>query len=169
MLGTGVKCLGGCPGDADEHRDRHDAHDRERHRGVAGLRWRKAGTPLEIASTQLCSRPRVWRPQSSASSDRYAETLTPSDLRAVLFGLDPVATDKLAEEWMSYGIPVPLELQESPYRDIGQSLASYIRQFRERIERMTDIDYASAPEQSFEFGLGVILDGFEKRLSGRDA
>ena len=60
----------------------------------------------------------------------YAETLRPSDLRAVSFGLDPVATDKLAEEWMSYEIPVPLELQESPYRDVGQSLASYISQFR---------------------------------------
>lgn len=59
----------------------------------------------------------------------YAETLDPTDLRAVSFGLDPAATDKLAEEWLSLQIPVPLELHESPYRDIGQSLAGYVRQF----------------------------------------
>ena len=60
----------------------------------------------------------------------YAESLGPADLRAVSFGLDPEATDKLAERWLSYKIPVPLELHESPYRDIGQSLVSYIQRFR---------------------------------------
>jgi len=60
----------------------------------------------------------------------YAETLGPADLRAVSFGLDPDATDKLAEQWLRYRILVPLELQESPYRDIGQSLVGYIQRFR---------------------------------------
>jgi amino acid transporter len=60
----------------------------------------------------------------------YAETLNPTDLRAVSFGLDPLSTEKLADEWMEYRIAVPLELQESPYRDIGHSLARYIEQFR---------------------------------------
>ena len=59
----------------------------------------------------------------------YAETLGPADLRAVSFGLDPDATDRLAERWLTYKIPVPLELHESPYRDIGQSLVSYLQQF----------------------------------------
>jgi AcrR family transcriptional regulator len=36
---------------------------------------------------------------------------------------------------------------------------------RERIERTSDIEYAGAPEKSFEFGLEAILDGFEARLS----
>jgi amino acid transporter len=59
----------------------------------------------------------------------YAETLNPTDLRAVSFGLDPASTEKLADEWMGFGVPVPLELEESPFRDIGHSLASYIGQF----------------------------------------
>ena len=59
----------------------------------------------------------------------YAETLNPTDLRAVSFGLDPAATDKLAEQWMSYRVQAPLELEESPYRDIGQSLVKYIERF----------------------------------------
>lgn len=60
----------------------------------------------------------------------YAETLNPTDLRALSFGLDPEATDKLGEDWLAYGIPVPLELQESPYRDIGRSLVDYIQRFK---------------------------------------
>ena len=60
----------------------------------------------------------------------YAETLAPTDLRAVSFGLDPVATEKLGDDWLRSSIPVPLELHESPYRDMGRSLASYVEQFR---------------------------------------
>ena len=60
----------------------------------------------------------------------YAETLNPTDLVAVSFALDPSETDKLAEEWMEYKIPVPLELEDSPYRDIGTSLVRYIQRYR---------------------------------------
>lgn len=60
----------------------------------------------------------------------YAETLNPTDMRAVSFGLDPAETDKLANEWMEYKIPVPLELADSPYRDIGESLVKYVRGFK---------------------------------------
>ncbi len=60
----------------------------------------------------------------------YAETLTPTDLRAVSFGLDAAATEKLGDDWLRSSIPVPLELHESPYRDMGRSLASYVEQFR---------------------------------------
>lgn len=59
----------------------------------------------------------------------YAETLSPIDLRAVSFGLDPSSAEKLADEWMEYRVPLPLELVESPYRDIGRSLAGYLEQF----------------------------------------
>lgn len=45
------------------------------------------------------------------------------------FGLDPTETEHLAESWLREHIPVPLEIHESPFRDIGQSLASYIGQF----------------------------------------
>jgi amino acid transporter len=59
----------------------------------------------------------------------YAETLGGTDLRAVSFGLDTEATTKLADDWMAAKIQVPLELEESAFRDIGQSLVSYIRHF----------------------------------------
>lgn len=59
----------------------------------------------------------------------YGETLGSADLRAVSFGLDPTETEQLAESWLHEHIPVPLEIHESPFRDIGQSLASYIERF----------------------------------------
>ena len=39
---------------------------------------------------------------------------------------------------------------------------------RARLEGAADIDYATAPEDSFEFGLKVILDGLESELVGQE-
>jgi amino acid transporter len=60
----------------------------------------------------------------------YAETLGGTDLRAVSFGIDTEAATKLADDWMEAKIQAPLELEESAYRDIGQSLVSYIQRFK---------------------------------------
>ncbi|HEX2294049.1 MAG TPA: APC family permease [Actinomycetota bacterium] len=60
----------------------------------------------------------------------YAETLQSIDVRAVSFGLDEQQTDRLVEQWASIGIPHPLEIEASPFRDIGTSLVHYLRQFR---------------------------------------
>ena len=59
----------------------------------------------------------------------YAETLQATDIRGVSFGLDPEATEKLGNDWLHARIPHPLEIEDSPYRDIGRSLTSYIKQF----------------------------------------
>jgi hypothetical protein len=60
----------------------------------------------------------------------YAETLRPTDLRIVSFGLDPSDTERLGDEWMEARMPLPLELEDSPFRDIGLSLIRYVRQFK---------------------------------------
>ena len=57
----------------------------------------------------------------------YAESLGPSDLRAVTFALDPQEAERLGDRWLADRIPVPLELHESPFRDIGLSLNEYVR------------------------------------------
>lgn len=59
----------------------------------------------------------------------YAETLRPTDLRAVSFGLDVEGGGDLAQEWLDAGVPHPLEIEASPFRDIGRSLANYIERF----------------------------------------
>jgi hypothetical protein len=59
----------------------------------------------------------------------YAETLRPTDIRAVSFGLDPAETERLADAWLEAAIPHPLEIDDSPFRDLGHSLMAYIRTF----------------------------------------
>ena len=60
----------------------------------------------------------------------YAETLRPTDLRAVSFGLEPEATEALGEAWLQERVPHPLEMEEAPFRDIGVSILDYVKQFR---------------------------------------
>jgi amino acid transporter len=59
----------------------------------------------------------------------YAETLRPTDIRAVTFGLDPEATSEIGDAWLKSRIPHPLEIDDAPFRDIGQSLVDYVRRF----------------------------------------
>jgi amino acid transporter len=60
----------------------------------------------------------------------FAETLRPSDIRAVTFGLDPEETTRIGEEWLRAAVPHPLEIEDSPFRDIGASLTDYVAQFK---------------------------------------
>lgn len=59
----------------------------------------------------------------------YAETLNPTDVRAVSFGLDPEETEQLGDRWLEARVPHPLEIEESPYRDLGESVVRYINRF----------------------------------------
>ena len=67
---------------------------------------------------------------ASLQAIEYGETLRPTDLRAVSFGLDAEQTEALGDEWLRERIPHPLEIDDSPFRDIGGSLVDYIRPFK---------------------------------------
>lgn len=70
----------------------------------------------------------------------YAETLRPTDIRAINFGLDPGASERLGDQWLEHGIPHPLEIEDSPFRDLGSSLTHYVRQFKaDGIKRVVTI------------------------------
>jgi amino acid transporter len=59
----------------------------------------------------------------------YAETLRPTDIRAVSFGLDPEETEHLGDQWLEARVPHPLEIEESPYRELGESVTDYVKRF----------------------------------------
>jgi amino acid transporter len=59
----------------------------------------------------------------------YAETLRPTSIRGVNFGLDPERSENLGDRWLEAEIPHPLEIEDSPFRDIGRSLRDYVRRF----------------------------------------
>lgn len=65
---------------------------------------------------------------STLQAIEYAESLHATDIRAISFGLDPEGTEELGNLWLEARIPHPLEIEASPFRDIGLSLRDYIRQ-----------------------------------------
>ena len=70
----------------------------------------------------------------------YGETLRPTTLRALSFGLDAEQTEHLGDEWLTERIPHPLEIDDSPFRDIGASLVNYIRPFNaDGVQRVVTI------------------------------
>jgi hypothetical protein len=42
--------------------------------------------------------------------------------------VDPQATEALREEWDRRGVPVPLQIVESPYREVTRPIIKYIRE-----------------------------------------
>ncbi|MGH2827283.1 MAG: APC family permease [Actinomycetota bacterium] len=67
---------------------------------------------------------------ASLQALEYAETLQAFEIRAVNIGLEPEAGEKLGNDWLAAQIPHPLEIEDSPYRDIGRSLTGYLEQFQ---------------------------------------
>ncbi|MDQ3962445.1 MAG: APC family permease [Actinomycetota bacterium] len=77
---------------------------------------------------------------STLQAIEYAESLHATDVRAVSFGLDPETTEALGNLWLEARIPHPLEIEASPFRDIGLSLRHYIRQFgADGVNRMVTV------------------------------
>ncbi len=61
----------------------------------------------------------------------YAKTLSSDEVRAVHVVLDPEASEKHLREWEELNTGLPLELLESPYRELGDPVLEYIRSITE--------------------------------------
>lgn len=61
----------------------------------------------------------------------YAIAARHNTIEAVHVSIDEQATDKLEQDWLDQNIAVPLNVLESPYRDISAPLAKYIIQRRQ--------------------------------------
>jgi hypothetical protein len=59
----------------------------------------------------------------------FAEATHPASLRAVNVATDADG-DVLAEEWQQRGVPTPLVIIESPYRETTRPVLRYVRQLR---------------------------------------
>ncbi|MFA5890802.1 MAG: APC family permease [Actinomycetota bacterium] len=60
----------------------------------------------------------------------YAQSLRPAGLTAVSFNIDPSETARVMEEWNRWGVDVPLEIIDAPFRDVSESLVRYVRRLR---------------------------------------
>jgi amino acid transporter len=62
----------------------------------------------------------------------YARTLSPTDLRAVIFNVEPEETRRVVEAWAAQVEDVALEAVDSPYREITGPVVRYARGIRQR-------------------------------------
>jgi amino acid transporter len=58
----------------------------------------------------------------------YARATRPSTLVALTVDTDPVATEALKAEWERRAIPVPLQILDSPYREVTRPILKYIKE-----------------------------------------
>ncbi|MCG5213953.1 APC family permease [Streptosporangium sp. KLBMP 9127] len=65
----------------------------------------------------------------------YARATRPSTLEAVTVGVDGAEARALEEEWERHGIPVPLKMLDSPYREITRPILEYVKTLRRRSPR----------------------------------
>jgi len=64
---------------------------------------------------------------ASMRAANYAATLGISDSRAVFFAFDADEAERLRADWVGKQMPIPLEIAQAPFRDIGDPLAAYLR------------------------------------------
>jgi len=74
----------------------------------------------------------------------FARATRPSTLEAVTVSVDSAETEALQEEWEARGIPVPLKILDSPYREITRPFVDYVRGIRRQSPR--DIVSVYIPE-----------------------
>jgi hypothetical protein len=60
----------------------------------------------------------------------YARAMRPTTLEAVTVMVDPEETKRLQEDWDARGIPVPLKVLDSPFREVTDPVIDYVRSVR---------------------------------------
>jgi hypothetical protein len=64
---------------------------------------------------------------ASMRAVNYAGTLGFPDTSAVFFAFDEEEAERLRREWSEREMPIPLEIEEAPFRDMGDPLLEYVR------------------------------------------
>jgi amino acid transporter len=68
--------------------------------------------------------------QATVRALGYARATRPDILEAVTVNVDDVDTRRLTKDWEDRGLPVPLKVIESPYREITRPVLEYVRRVR---------------------------------------
>ncbi len=64
--------------------------------------------------------------QSSLAAIRYARSVGSEDVVAVTVAIDEEEAERIRAAWHDFGIQVPLEIIESPYRDLTNTVEDYL-------------------------------------------
>jgi len=66
---------------------------------------------------------------ASMRAVNYAATLGLPETKAVFFAFDGDEAAQVRREWQSFGSQIPLEIEQAPFRDLGDPLLRYLRDF----------------------------------------
>jgi amino acid transporter len=92
------------------------------------LRLEGAGLPLPARNHAIVLVSTLHKPTMRALS--YARAIRPSTLSAVTVAVDRDETRALRAEWDRLGVPVPLTVLDSPYREVSKPVLDYVRSLR---------------------------------------
>jgi len=92
------------------------------------LRWRDDAVVLPPRNHAVVLVSRLHLPTVRAVA--YARATRPDTLTALTVNVDDADTRRLQEEWERRGVPVPLTVVESPYREITRPVLQYVRDLR---------------------------------------
>ncbi len=96
--------------------------------------------PSRVHAVVLVSK--IHRPTMRALA--YARATRPTTIEAITVDVDPPDTASLQREWDQRGIPVPLKVLDSPYREVTRPLIDYVRSIRRESPR--DVVMVYIPE-----------------------
>ena len=92
----------------------------------------------------------------------YAETLQLDDVRGVFFAFDADEARRMRQDWERFGVRLPLDIVEAPFRDLGDPLRTYLRQ----ITRPTRSPSSSCRSSSSTAGTGCSTTSARSTSSG---
>lgn len=101
-------------------------YDRVRLELTADQQDDAAMMPARVHAIVLVSK--IHKPTLRALS--YARASRPSTIEAVTVNVDLAETRALQDEWDRRGIPVPLKVLDSPYREVTRPIIDYVRSLR---------------------------------------
>jgi len=93
-----------------------------------GLTPSPEGVPLPSRVHSIVLVSRLTTPALRALA--YARATRPSTLEALTIRTNPAETERLVEDWQRRGVPVPLTVLDSPYRDMTRPAVEYIAEIR---------------------------------------
>lgn len=67
----------------------------------------------------------------------YAKSLRPQHLVAVCVASDEAEAEKLQRNWQEFGLDIPLEIVNSPYRELNEPIVQYIEELDQRWDNDT--------------------------------
>nr|HPU38305.1 APC family permease [Microthrixaceae bacterium] len=70
--------------------------------------------------------------QSSLAAVRYARSVGATDVVAVTVAIDEEEADRVRDAWKRFGLDLPLEIIESPFRDLTHTVVDYLDELNAR-------------------------------------